>query len=112
MNSPLLLRPIFLLFLTGCSVSTGFKYTKIKDAAPIPLRFSSAKAATVFYGTFFKRPKSVRWRAELFFSGNLGPTEMATDTCRLNAAFLTADTNKDGVVSEKEATAYADSLKK
>lgn len=113
------IKPTFLALLStlavsGCAVSSGVKFTEIKNEKRLNLRFSNAKAASIFYQTFFENVDKTETTKNLNVYIKLkledGIENQVSDNVKLNDAFRAADKNKNGVVSEAEAIAYVQSL--
>jgi hypothetical protein len=109
---PILFASLIALSVSGCAISSGVKISKTKNEPRLNLRFSNAKAASIFYQSFFANEDiskpTKKW--DVYIKGELGVENQDADNVRLNDAFRAADKNKNGVVSEEEAIAYVNSL--
>lgn len=88
---------------SGCVVSTT-----IKDAPRNPVRFASPLAAQTFYDAYLSAayPQD-RTLLSLSMPSPYAHRTVSTDNVRFNSAVQIADSNHDGVISEKEARAFA-----
>jgi Ca2+-binding EF-hand superfamily protein len=110
--NPLLLTLLTAVTVSGCAFSSGFKYSKTNNEKRLNLRFSNAKAASIFYQSFFENVDKTKPSNEIaaYLKVDSASEIHNSDNVKLNYAFRSADKNKNGVVSEKEAVAYVQSL--
>ena len=100
------------LFLgSGCMIKTGATWTK-KRGEPSPAwRFGSGKAASTFLRAAFceeQGPKNKVWVGLDLKLGGLPQWEDADPgLTRLSEAFREADSDGNGVLSEREASVFA-----
>jgi len=107
-----LLALLIAVTLSGCAFSSGVKVTETKNESRLHLRFANSKAASNFYQSFFENVDKTSPSKSLnaFLKFNFGTERNVSDNVKLNDAFRSADKNRSGVVSEKEAIAYVQSL--
>ncbi len=100
--------------MSGCAVSGGLNLSETKNEKRIPLRFTTEKSASIFYQSFFDNEDKTNTTKSmsLEFRGNFGWKYKVSDNVRLNDAFRGADKNNNGVISEKEAIEYVQSISK
>ncbi|MDB6078654.1 MAG: hypothetical protein JWO82_2401 [Akkermansiaceae bacterium] len=91
------------LLLPGCVT-----YSTIKDEPRTEVRFVSAKATEVFYRAY--RDPVPEKKHEIWVRLPLPYWQYSkdSDNIRFNRALQKADANRDGVITEKEAAAFAE----
>jgi len=92
----------------GCITSGCVTHTTIKDESRQSVHFGSPEAAQTFYdaylsGTSPKGHGSVAVYVVLPYQHRT----VSTDNVRFNSAVQAADKNRDGMISEEEARAFA-----
>jgi Ca2+-binding EF-hand superfamily protein len=102
------------LTVSGCAISSGVRISKTKNEKRLNLRFSNAKAASIFYQSFFENDDKTKpsKKIDAYIKLDLGFENQVSENVKLNDAFRAADKDKNGVVSEEEANAYVQSLSK
>jgi len=96
-----------------CLTSNCITYTRCQDEPRAKVRFASIKAAQSFYDAYSSVGKPV---GNGTITVRITPpmpywqSKKDTDNKQFNAAFRTADTNHDFLLTEKEARVYADAV--
>jgi hypothetical protein len=105
----LTLIALFSLTASGCVTRSV-----VKDEARQQVRFASAEAAQAFYETYLAvyYPPRAGDSVALAVTMPYRQERHSTDNVFFNAAVRSADSNRDGVISEDEARAYGESAKR
>ncbi len=107
MRTTHLIIPATIALLT-CLMSGCVTHTAIKNEPRQSVRFSSPQAAQTFYDAYLSaNSPEGDGSVALFVALPYQHRTVSTDNVRFNSAVRTADSNHDGVISEKEARAFA-----
>jgi hypothetical protein len=92
----------------GCITSGCVTHTTIKDESRQSVHFSSPEAAQTFYDAYLSgnNLKGDGYVA-VYVALPYEHRTVSTDNVRFNSAVQAADSNRDGMISEEEARAFA-----
>ncbi len=94
--------------LLTCLTSGCVSHISIKDEPRKNVRFSSPKAAQTFYDAYLSADSPKRSLSlGIFVPLPYRHQTVSTDNVRFNSVVQKVDSNHDGVISDKEARAFA-----
>ncbi len=85
-------------------------YTAVKDEPRRSFRFATAKATETFY-VAYRAPYEENRSIDVGIGLPYRQRTVESDNIRFNAAASRADTNQDGLITEKEASRFSESAK-
>lgn len=109
MKTTSMMRHLSVIALLCGLTSSCVTYTRYQDEPRAKVGFSSTKAAQTFYDAYSSVGTPVgkgEVKASIPLYLPYWQTKQDTENKKFNAAFHTADTNHDKLLSEKEARAY------